>query len=51
MLNSDDLCGPANEQLFTAQSKPLMIPEANTHTVYTQNKSNIVYCMFIASYF
>ena len=34
MLNSDDLYGPASEQLFTAQSKPSMMPESqHAHSV------------------
>ena len=34
MLNSDDLYGLASKQLFTAQSKPPMMPESQyAHSV------------------
>ena len=33
-FNSNDLCGPASEQLFSAQSKPSIMPESqNAHSV------------------
>ena len=37
MLNSDDLYGPASEQLFTAQLKPSMMPESqHAHSVHAK---------------
>ena len=52
MLNSDDLYRLASEQL-ALHSTVEAIDDARkpTRTVYKQNKYNIVYCMFIASYF
>ena len=37
MLKSDELYVPASEQLFTAQSKPSMMPESqHTHSVHAK---------------